>query len=179
VNLPEPYARPTPASVIRITRQSGDAGRRRGDSKSHPRCPKPGSPEHPGRFSMKGFFIWSRRRRSCRGNESRGGRSTAAHAALLTACAPCRVESRTRPARSRRQRRMRHTRSPCSVSGRMDRRRSLGNLPASRRCPHQQLKWRSVPGGTSQPWCLFRILDPAEPSVAWLKNREINALKSP
>jgi len=31
VNLPEPYARPTPASVIRITRRSDEAGRRRGD----------------------------------------------------------------------------------------------------------------------------------------------------
>ena len=55
----------------------------------------------------------------------------------------------------------------------------LGNLPGSRRCPHQQPKWRSVPRGKSQPCCLFRILDSAEPSAAWLKIREINALKSP
>jgi hypothetical protein len=37
VNLPEPYAWPTPASVIRVTRRSDDADRWRGDSKSHPR----------------------------------------------------------------------------------------------------------------------------------------------
>ena len=160
MNLPEPYARPTPASVIRITRRSDEAGRWRGASNHiRDRRPEAWFSGTPGRH--EGDFYGHADGAPAAEMNKAVGAAQADHSALLAACALRLVDSRTRPVRSRRQRRMRHTRSPCSVSGRMDRRRSFGKPPWFTSLPASTTKMaigsaREKPALLSFPHSRFR-----------------------